>query len=454
MVLATRKVLSRSSIRWREALQCLVVILLCAILMRERSDANINFMESLGQTKQTHNLPRVLSSVLGQDTSLPFLESLDKLKRARPQLATEIQHLEHALYNFSVSALSAVESDIDVDFTLELLKPKLPSVVVHKAVYGPQNDKLDVTWILRKLVVNSVLRIPAEFPLDSIFGTHPKNSTPGENWMLDVEATRSGKGLEKISIPVTGYRLKRDLLISTAANSVVVTDHAIDETIQRVVKDKVGVEIGGPTGAFERKGVYSLASRTDMVNFSEDTLWGTFKDGSTFDYKKGGSGTVHITDGSTLVGIQDEIYDFVLGSHYLEHLINPFKALLTMRRVLKPGGYVVLILPFKDACFDHYRGVSRIEEFTSRHLLQVTEEELDYSNLPNWVFGNDLSKDPKAGDFQQLLARSLRFQSNKAIHTMVYDLDLLRDIAQTLRFEVTMRHLEPPLNQYIVLRKR
>lgn len=274
-----------------------------------------------------------------------------------------------------------------------------------------------------------------------------------------VEATSVAKGLETITIPVTESRnLAQDLVFSSADPVVVsppptVSKEEMTQMIDTVCKGKRGIEIGGPSPPFANKKIYQLATSTDMVNFSEKTLWGTFKDGSTFNYKGGGSGTVHITDGSTLIGIEDGIYDFLLGSHYLEHLINPLKALTTMRRVLKPGGHAILILPFKDKCFDHYRGISRIEEFTSRYLLKVSEEDMEYSNVVGWVFGNDLSKDKPAGNFEQLLARSLHFLTNKAIHTMVYDLDLLRDIAQTLRFEVTMRHYEANLNQYIVLRK-
>jgi hypothetical protein len=102
-----------------------------------------------------HNLPRVLSSVLGQQ--MTFLESLDKLKQAQPQLASEIQHLEGELYSFSLSALNIVSNNIDVDFALELMKPKLPTVTVHKAMYGPRDNKFDVTWILKKFIFNSVL---------------------------------------------------------------------------------------------------------------------------------------------------------------------------------------------------------------------------------------------------------------------------------------------------------
>jgi ubiquinone/menaquinone biosynthesis C-methylase UbiE len=36
----------------------------------------------------------------------------------------------------------------------------------------------------------------------------------------------------------------------------------------------------------------------------------------------------------------------------LEHLPNPLQAVFEIRRVLKPGGQLLLVLPWKDATFD------------------------------------------------------------------------------------------------------
>ena len=41
----------------------------------------------------------------------------------------------------------------------------------------------------------------------------------------------------------------------------------------------------------------------------------------------------------------DESLDFVFSSHCLEHIIDPVKSVKEMRRVLKKGGYLVIILP-------------------------------------------------------------------------------------------------------------
>jgi ubiquinone/menaquinone biosynthesis C-methylase UbiE len=60
-------------------------------------------------------------------------------------------------------------------------------------------------------------------------------------------------------------------------------------------------------------------------------------------------------DGSALVDVPDSTYDVLLSSHNLEHFANPIKALKEWRRVLRPNGALVLVLPKYRETFDHLR---------------------------------------------------------------------------------------------------
>ncbi|MEK7672224.1 MAG: methyltransferase domain-containing protein, partial [Bacteroidota bacterium] len=53
-------------------------------------------------------------------------------------------------------------------------------------------------------------------------------------------------------------------------------------------------------------------------------------------------------DAQLLEGVPDEQYDFVHSSHCLEHLIDPAEGLKNWFRVVKPNGYMVLIVPDED----------------------------------------------------------------------------------------------------------
>lgn len=53
-------------------------------------------------------------------------------------------------------------------------------------------------------------------------------------------------------------------------------------------------------------------------------------------------------DAQYLAGIADDTYDFVHSSHCLEHLRDPFEGLGHWFRVVKPGGYLVALIPDED----------------------------------------------------------------------------------------------------------
>lgn len=377
-----------------------------------------------------------------------------------PTLQGDVERVKACLDDFAIRALESLSSEIDLDAAMILLnQPDPPSIEIVKASYGPKHNaavRADVKWILEPLVFNSVLRIPKGTSLHPWFGSTPIGEDIRQQpYSINIEWKASARYFN-ISIDAVEGKLKSPLFISNAVPTQMIPakPEELRAILEQITAGKNGLEIGGPSQQFRMDwNIYNISNRTDIVNFSEKTLWGTFANGSTFKYKSGGSGTVYITEGSTLSGILDSTYDFVLGSHYLEHLINPLEALVTIRRVTKPGGHVVLILPRKEACFDRPRGQNRIEEFVFRYLHKVNANDIRYANMKSWIFGNDLSMDVVAGDFYQLLARSIRFQHNKAIHVMVYDLKLLDELGRLLSFETVYKGVLGTLHQWIILKK-
>lgn len=59
-----------------------------------------------------------------------------------------------------------------------------------------------------------------------------------------------------------------------------------------------------------------------------------------------------VTDATTLHGVEDERFDFVIASHVVEHLEDPVRCLRNLARVTRPGGCVFLALPDRRATFD------------------------------------------------------------------------------------------------------
>jgi SAM-dependent methyltransferase len=65
-------------------------------------------------------------------------------------------------------------------------------------------------------------------------------------------------------------------------------------------------------------------------------------------YQKG----VDLKTDITAINQPDESYDVVICSNVLEHIPDDAKALREIRRVLKPGGTTILMVPICDGC-DH-----------------------------------------------------------------------------------------------------
>ncbi|CAF4512645.1 unnamed protein product, partial [Rotaria magnacalcarata] len=53
--------------------------------------------------------------------------------------------------------------------------------------------------------------------------------------------------------------------------------------------------------------------------------------------------------------------DLVLTSHILEHIANPFKALVEWIRIIRPRDVLLLVLSFKERTCDHQRVVVQLE---------------------------------------------------------------------------------------------
>ncbi len=203
------------------------------------------------------------------------------------------------------------------------------------------------------------------------------------------------------------------------------------------LRDKVGLEIGGPSRIFAKRHlipVYNLCQRVDNCNFDSQTIWsGTVKD-SGFHHRLGEQ---FVADASDLSILPDDKYDFVLASHALEHIANPMRALREWKRVLKVGGALLVIVPDKRRTFDHKRPFTTIEHLESD--FQANTQEDDLTHLEEILALHDLSLDPLAGSRQQFRERCLRNQSVRAMHHHVYSPEVLGLMLQ--RFDMRVLSL-------------
>ena len=211
------------------------------------------------------------------------------------------------------------------------------------------------------------------------------------------------------------------------------------------LKNKSGLEIGGPSAAFDSHGflpVYPQIQNLDGCNFSANTVWeGNIKEGNNYAYGKRW-GYQYISDGSDLQIIQDHKYDFVLSCHSLEHIANPIKAVLEWKRILKEEGYLLLILPHKDQTFDHRRPVSTLEHLIEDYKNQTPET--DETHFEEVISLHDISRDAGITDKQALIERTHKNFENRCVHQHVFNTRLAVDFLDYLKFKILfVEHFNP-----------
>lgn len=202
---------------------------------------------------------------------------------------------------------------------------------------------------------------------------------------------------------------------------------------------KSGIEIGGPSPVFSRRGifpVYPIVQSLDNCNYRATTVWeGSINQGKTFRFDpRKPAGQQHIAEAAALTELPSGAYDFVLSSHMLEHTANPILALSEWKRLLTEDGALVLLLPNKSQTFDHRRPVTTMEHLIADFNAGMTEDDL--THLPEILTLHDLKRDPEAGDMAAFKSRSTRNFENRCLHHHVFDTRLAADLLNYAGFKI------------------
>jgi len=208
------------------------------------------------------------------------------------------------------------------------------------------------------------------------------------------------------------------------ARSLFTKPSALLLTYQDRFAGKSGIEIGGPSQAFSRRGVfpvYPMVGNLDNCNFGASTVWErNLHQGKTFVFDPAKpAGQQYLAETTALGELPSGSYDFVLSSHMLEHTANPLLALQEWKRLLADGGALVLLLPDRRHTFDHRRPVTTLAHLIADFNAGMREDDL--THLPEILALHDLERDPDAGDMESFKARSLRNVENRCLHHHVFD---------------------------------
>ena len=67
------------------------------------------------------------------------------------------------------------------------------------------------------------------------------------------------------------------------------------------------------------------------------------------------------------IPVPNESEDFVVSSHVLEHFPDPIKALKEWHRIVRPSGYIFMIIPHMERTFDLNEKRTTLQELLERH---------------------------------------------------------------------------------------
>ena len=195
------------------------------------------------------------------------------------------------------------------------------------------------------------------------------------------------------------------------------------ELLNNRIQNKIGLEIGGPTFIFMKSHIfpiYRLANEMDNVNYSSNTIWSDSNVTKQRIFNR-----QIINEASNLTEIDNENYDFVVSSNVVEHLSNPLLAMLEMKRVTRPNGLIITIVPHRDVIFDHKRNITSLEFLVESFESTMVEGDISHLDVEKIFADYDLDLDPPAGNLDSFKERTFNNMSNRALHQTVFNTELL-----------------------------
>jgi SAM-dependent methyltransferase len=232
-----------------------------------------------------------------------------------------------------------------------------------------------------------------------------------------------------------------------------------------LVERKKGIEIGGPTDVFQPwhkvprfnyglqtpLPIYDRVGSLDNCNFSSETIWSVHQDDFHFSNRRPAGKNI-IADGSAISSVDDSAYDFVLSSHNLEHFANPVKALIEWKRITRPNGSLILVLPDYRRTFDHRRAPTSVEHMMQDYAANMAED--DTTHLADVLQFHDLQMDGtlKTHTLDELRERSLNNLSNRVMHHHVFDEKNSVELLTRVGLQVLAVELALPYHIFILAR--
>jgi SAM-dependent methyltransferase len=212
-------------------------------------------------------------------------------------------------------------------------------------------------------------------------------------------------------------------------------------------KGKIGLEIGGPSWLWENVvPIYQYAKRIDNFNRSAKTIFGQnhVEGKGRFKYYLFKNGDQYISEsGFDLFG--DKSYDFILLRDVLEHISNPIKLLIELRRILKPDGTIIISVPNKLGTFDYARDYTLFS-----HILDDYINNCDENDSTHFQEAKELVHDHREPGYNTREEWSSLVEDNfntRILHHHVFSEDTICRVISEAGYRVTdlSKHVFPEI---------
>jgi len=216
------------------------------------------------------------------------------------------------------------------------------------------------------------------------------------------------------------------------------------------LRGATALEPGGPSALFEAGGavpVYPVLAALDTLDYAERTLW---SDAPRTGPQPAVPLRHQLIGEAGALDVADDTYDAVISSHVLEHLANPLGALAEWRRVVRPGGHVLLIVPHRDSTFDHRRPVTTLGHLRDDAARDTPEHDL--THIEEILELHDLERDPGAPSRAVFEQRCREVADTRALHHHVFVSRTVAEACSAAGLEVTLLRPKRPLNIVCVCR--
>ncbi|HNR08859.1 MAG TPA: class I SAM-dependent methyltransferase [Saprospiraceae bacterium] len=196
--------------------------------------------------------------------------------------------------------------------------------------------------------------------------------------------------------------------------------------------------------------IYIFAEKLDGVNFSTETFWeGKIKEGPNYKFHSK-RGYQYICEATHLNKIPDKKYDFILSCHSLEHSANPLKVVEECKRVLKKGGYFILVLPDKENTFDRKRPFTTMSHLLKDYHCNTGEEDETHFEEVRRLF--DFSMVDKSMEMSVWLDQMPNNINHRLLHHHVFNFELITEIFKFFSFEVIIQKSIKPFHLVTIAR--